>query len=509
MADILLSTLNARYSHCALGLRYLKANLGSLMSRSEILEFVIHQSPAEIVENLLEREPDIIGFGIYIWNVQQTSSVIRILKQVSPHIKIVVGGPEVSYESETFEAWSQVDVLISGAAEQSFRQTCERILSGMPLAQKRIEGVWLHPRDLQLPYDHYTDDDIKNRVLYVEASRGCPFKCEFCLLLLDKSAWSFDLESFLGAIERLYRRGARRFKFVDRTFNLSTSSCEKILDYFLSKDINQIFLHFELIPDRLPIELAEKLRCFPSGRVQLEIGIQSMNPEVQHNIKRKQRMRDTLRNIRWLRENTGVHLHLDLIVGLPGETHESLARGFDQLYALSPQEIQLGILKRLKGTPIDRHTNNFDMRYDSSPPYSLLANRDISFFMMQRISRFSKYWDMIMNSGRFRHSGPYIVADAPFERFLKLSDWLFQQGAQAHGIALKRLFVLVHQGVYKVLPEIVSTDFQDALVRDYQCSGQKGPLPFIDSARSDETVASGGPPSHDLPARQARFLRNP
>ena len=208
---------------------------------------------------------------------------------------------------------------------------------------------------LALPYDEYTEEDLAHRVVYVEASRGCPFRCAFCLSALDRTAWAFDLPRFLAALERLYRRGARRFKFVDRTFNLKVDAAAQILQFFLDRlaaDGAGLFVHFELIPDHLPARLRELVARFPAGVLQFEVGVQTFDPQVQARIQRTQDDARTEANLRWLVQHSRAHVHADLIFGLPGETLAGFARGFDRLLALGPQEIQLGVLKRLRGTPL-------------------------------------------------------------------------------------------------------------------------------------------------------------
>ena len=211
----------------------------------------------------------------------------------------------------------------------------------------------------------------------MEASRGCPFKCEFCLSALDKTAWPFPREPFLTELDSLWQRGARRFKFVDRTFNLRTETSVAILEFFLQRlqhaPDDPPFLHFELIPDHLPAALRAPLARFPRGSLQLEIGIQTFNAEVQALISRRQDNAAAESNLRWLREHTAAHLHVDLIAGLPDEGIDSLAAGFDRLVGLGPHEIQLGILKRLRGTPIVRHSERCAMRYSDEAPYEVLS----------------------------------------------------------------------------------------------------------------------------------------
>jgi len=474
---ITLTTLNARYIHSALGLRYLKANAGELRDSITIVEFIINTRPIDIAEQLLAANPTIIGFGIYIWNVEQSEQVIAIIRQVRPTIKIIIGGPEVSFEQTEQPICALADYVICGAADTAFATLCQALLDDNPPTDKIIQALPTPPIQLRLPYDLYNDEDIAHRVLYVEASRGCPFKCEFCLSALDKTATAFDTDRVLQALERLHQRGVRRFKFVDRTFNLNTATSLKILRFFLDRMSDGLFVHFEIIPDHLPERLRETIKAFPHGSLQFEIGIQSFNTDVQATISRKQNNEKSVENLTWLRNETSAHLHADLIIGLPGEDIDRFASSFNRLVALNPHDIQVGILKRLRGTPLIRHTDHYAMRYNPAPPYNILSTSTIDFTTMQRLSRFSRYWDLIMNCNRFNQTRPLLLGDDPFLTFMKLSDWLFLTTEQTYKISLKRLFGFLYQALTETL-DVTAVEAEQALRIDYQNSGVKGLPPF-------------------------------
>lgn len=477
--DIVLSTLNAKYIHASLGLRYLYANMEELQPRTKMCEYTLSQRPEDIVESLLHPDIRIIGFGVYIWNVLPTLEVIQLIKVIRPDIIIVIGGPEVSYEIDQQPITALADYVVLGAADKSFAQLCREILNNeKPL--KLVSSLPFDLNSLATPYAFYNDEDVAQRVIYVEASRGCPFKCEFCLSSLDKTATAFDLDNFLVQMQDLIERGARQFKFVDRTFNLKAETSKRILEFFLEHIDKNLFLHFELIPDRLPEVLLELLPRFPANSLQFEIGIQSFNPEVQKRISRKQQHERTCHNMRWLREHTQAHIHADLIFGLPGETLTSFGEGFDLLHSLGPQEIQVGILKRLRGTPIARHTLDYDMRYMNTPPYRILAHKDADFDTIQRVVRFARYWDLVGNSGRFPAALPLLMGDEPFLNFMCLSDWLFETTTQTHRIALPKLFGLLYEHLTQTRA-METTVVHNALVSDFTHSGMKGRPSFLNT----------------------------
>jgi radical SAM superfamily enzyme YgiQ (UPF0313 family) len=496
---ILLSTLNARYAHASLGLRYLLANMGELQECTQLQEFVIGAKTADIVEKLLAHQPRVIGFGVYIWNVEETTRVVAMLKRVAPQVVIVLGGPEVSHEPGEQAIVRLADYLVTRWGDITFPQLCRAILHGPQPLMKIHTGVQPPLADIALPYSLYTDEDIAHRTLYVEASRGCPFKCEFCLSALDKTAWPFELDLFLAQLEILHARGARLFKFVDRTFNLNIKSSLKIMQFFLDKleaaPEDPVYAHFEVVPDHLPDALKEGIRKFPPGTLQFEIGIQSFNPEVQALVSRKQNNEKAAENIRWLCEHSNAHLHVDLIAGLPGEDIDSFARGFDRLYALKPHEIQFGILKRLRGTPIIRHTEAYGLVFDAHPPYAILATDRIDFASMQRLVRFARYWDLIANSGRFAHTLPLVLGEAPFANFMRLSDWIYAKTDATHRIALERLAALVAEwlGMQGVAAGIVAS----MLGSDY--AGQAQRLHIKPKAQVPKAEAA-------IPQRQSRHL---
>ena len=556
MPTIVLATLNAKYPHCAFGLRYLLANMGELQRETILLEFGINQPTLEILDAILDQRPRIIGLGIYIWNVTETTRLVADLKRIAPDVIVVLGGPEVSYEIEEQEITRLADYVITGEADLEFRKLCHMLLERSPDSEAHHQRVLHAPvpnlSELRLPYVLYSEEDISQRVIYVEASRGCPFTCEFCLSALDIPVRQFPLDEFLEQMESLLNRGAKQFKFVDRTFNLNIRVSRSILSFFLDRLRPGLFLHFELIPDRLPDSLKDLIAQFPDGMLQFEVGIQTFNNDVSELINRHQENLLVEQNLRWLRKKTGVHIHADLIVGLPGESLESFAAGFDRLVKLEPQEIQVGILKRLRGTPIVRHDADWEMVYSPHPPYEILQNKLLKFSTVQELRRLAKYWDTIANSGNFiettelilsrrrripRRESADAIADpgddpsrdpqfetigsphsnamvdgaaSPFAEFRSLCTWLFNRDGRSHGIALSRMVELLHE----YLTQDCARDAEDvaaALWRDYQRSGRSDKPPcLLTYLNANETeIKRASRRIHAGATRQSRHHRSP
>ena len=461
---IILTTLNSRYTHSAIGLRYIYANLHELQESSEILEFNINDALQTVAEKLLLTGADIIGIGTYIWNASQVSELIHILKKISPQTKIILGGPEVTYTP--FRAnFDDADFIIQGEGEVSFYELCKSISQNKVTQEKIIPMHVPNLKELKLPYEYYSDEDISNRYIYVEVSRGCPFECEFCLSSMDEKVRAFNLDNVLGEFAKLCERGARNFKFVDRTFNLNMKTANRILDFFLERE-EQYFAHFEVIPDHFPDSIKEKIKLFPHGALQLEVGIQTLNLEIANNVSRQLKLDKIKQNILFLENETQTHMHLDLIVGLPGESLESFGKNLDTLVSWASCEIQIGILKKLSGTYIKRHDQEHGMVYSDIPPYDILQNNLLTFVDIQNMKRFARFWDLTYNSGNFKQSVKLIWQDASvYENFFHFTMWMYTQTDSTWKISLQRLGELLFNYLTQV-KEIIPQKVADFLLED-------------------------------------------
>ena len=453
MPKIILTTLNSRFTHTSIALRYLYANLKEIQQHAKILEFSINDAMQSIAEKLLAQEADIIGIGVYIWNVSFVGELIHIIKKVSPQTTIILGGPEVTHEPFRVKL-DDADFIIQGEGDLSFYELCKNIISNTPPKERTIKMSIPSLKELKLPYRYYTDEDIQNRYIYVEASRGCPFECEFCLSSMDERVRAFDIDKLLEEFELLWQRGARNFKFIDRTFNLNIKTASRLLDFFLEKEM-PYFAHFEVVPDHFPTSLKKKIASFEHGALQLEIGIQTLNPQIAKNISRDLNLEKIKQNISFLENETDAHIHLDLIVGLPGESLESFGKNLDELVALSSCEIQIGILKKLSGTHINRHDIEHGMIYSDIPPYDILKNDQLSFDDIQIMKRFARFWDLTYNSGNFKKTTPLIWQNGSvFKNFYDFCIWIYLQTDSTYKISLSRLGELL----FKYLKDVKNLD---------------------------------------------------
>lgn len=482
---IILTTINARYYHTALGLRCLYNNLGALKSNALILEFNLNHPVEGIVQQLLSRSPKIIAFGIYIWNLTLTIEVIQEIKRRMPHIIVVAGGPEVSYEYAELPLLNDLDYLITGEGEFAFAQLCNALLlENLPpknkvIAAGRIEAL----EHLESPYSAFTDEDVAQRIIYVESTRGCPFRCEFCLSSLTRKVRYFPQADFLDELSILIDRGALRFKFIDRTFNVNDDHALALLDFFEARWVDGMQLHFEIVPDRISPTMLKRFLAFPPGGLHLEAGIQTFKPHLLALISRSQNAEKTISNLRRLMAEGGADIHADLIVGLPGQTRDDFADDFRRIFALAPQDlqmdIQLGVLKRLKGAPIDRHTLTYEMNYAPEPPYEIISTSTISKDELTKLKQMIKFTEAICNHERF----PHIVAlirqkkTDPFELFADFGRDAFEKFGRTYGIPMTKLLETAFTSLSRHLP---TNELSAAINADfYSRPGRKEVLNFI------------------------------
>ncbi len=435
---VLIVAINARYSHTAFAARCLLANAGEMRARLDLLEFTINESTESMVEAIVARSPVALLLSVYIWNRPQVEALVRALRTVLPDLRVVLGGPEIAYDL-TAPLAAAADSVVTGEGEPVVADLLQQLLAARPLPPV-IKGGVADVTRMALPYGEYSAADIRSRVIYVESSRGCPCRCSFCMSSLDASVRPIPLNRLLPEIGRLIERGARRLKFIDRSFNLLGNHAVELLDYLLLHWREGMQVHLEMTPDPLAPLLQAVLCRFPAGALHIEVGIQTLDREVAARVGRSCDLARIDRVLRFLIQEAGADVHADLIAGLPGETPAAFARGFDWLVARGPAELQLGILKRLHGAPIGALAGEWGMRFDSHVPYVVESTAAMSAAWLQQVDTLAAHWDRVVNRGLFPRSSPLIWEGAPsaFGSFWAFSRRLARVAGR-HGIDILQI----------------------------------------------------------------------
>ncbi len=455
-------TLNAKFIHSSLSLRYLRnAARRAGFENVWIQEFIINQPVWKIAAEILKQKPDILGLSVYIWNRKQSFELLEYLLKQNPKLKIILGGPEVSFEPELPESYT----LIAGEGENKWVEYLNFAAKGESPPQETLEYWNTYGNDLpdlHPPYIEEDYDELKNRYAYIEASRGCPYLCSFCLSALDKKVRYFDDADIRQQIQRLIENGAGKIKFVDRTFNLQPKRMMSLMQW-LTQFTGTEF-HFEVVGDLLNDDMMRFIATVPQGMFQFEIGIQTTTEEVQSTVHRKQSNTKLFNTIQTLIQQDRVHLHCDLIFGLPGETLEELMESFTEVLKLKPHELQLGFLKFLPGAPIRDKIESHEYNYLSFPPYEFLSHKDLSAEEVRFLKQFNETFDLFYNSKRFQFSLDHLFqSQSPVEIFKKLTAALERENRVMNGLSLD------HQ--YRIFSETFQLDADplawDLLQLDY------------------------------------------
>lgn len=412
--------INSKYIHPNLAIRYLKANTSYPV---DILEFTIKDSIERIIKTCQNMEPDVLGFSVYIWNVEIFKKILIQIKEQMPLCKIILGGPEVSYVNEAYLSNNLTDYIIVNEGEIAFNQLLKAIdekradKSSIPnliykdkdKVNKTKEKLIDSLDDLKDPYQVIDELDVQHKIQYVELSRGCPYKCSYCLASLEKGLRFFKLERVKDTIEYLIKKGARTFKFLDRSFNANHKIAKDFLEYIINQNYKNVVFQFEINGDVLQESFIDFLiKKAPNDLIRFELGIQSTNDKVNKAVNRYQDTKKLIENIKHLQASK-VTLHLDLIAGLPYEDLESFKNTFNTIYHLFADELQLGFLKVLKGTDIYYKTALYDISYDKNAPYEIIENRYISKNDLNIIHMVETMLNIYWNKGFMNKSIQYIT----------------------------------------------------------------------------------------------------
>lgn len=411
---VLLTAINAKYIHSNLAVYSLRAYAEKYAQHTEIAEYTINQTMDDILSDIYKKKPDVLCLSCYLWNILYVEQLITEIKKVLPDLQIWLGGPEVSYNAvSVMEQYPQVTGVMCGEGEETFLELMEHWLGeGNDLCMIRGIVYWKEGACIQnearpvmdlskvpFVYDHI--EDFQNKIIYYESSRGCPFSCSYCLSSIDKCLRFRDLELVKRELQFFIDHEVPQVKFVDRTFNCKHSHSMAIWTYLKEHDKGKTNFHFEVAADLLNEEELELIASMRPGLIQLEIGIQSTNPETITEIHRKMNFEEVKRVVKRVQEKENVHQHLDLIAGLPYEDYHTFAQSFRDVYALHPEQLQLGFLKVLKGSYMHDKAAEYELLYQDRPPFEVLSTKWLSYDDVIRLKGVEEMVEVYYNSGQF------------------------------------------------------------------------------------------------------------
>lgn len=455
LKKVILAALNAKYIHSNLALRYLsRFQNNNQKHHVETMEFTINQRLDFIAEELFRKQPDVVLFSCYIWNVEMLRQLCPILKKIMPDCVIGFGGPEVSYESETFLRENPaVDFVMRGEGELVFTKYLEHLDAGNPATLGEIESLTyrqgdeifstpqMHPMDLALLPFPYEDDfsDVQNQIIYYESSRGCPYHCGYCLSSVENGVRFVPLDKVLPDLQKFLDKNVPQVKFIDRTFNCKKSHAMAIWKYLHEHDNGVTNFHFEITADLIDQETIDFLKTVRKGLFQFEIGVQSTNPQTIRAINRNVDFAALSEIVQQIKDGGNIHQHLDLIAGLPYEDYDSFGCSFNDVYALHPEQLQLGFLKVLKGSMLHQKQKEFEIVYHDTAPYEVLTTHELPYADTLRLKYVEEMVETYYNSGRFLNTLAYLVPlyESPFAFFEALSQ--FWVGENYHYLGLSKM----------------------------------------------------------------------
>jgi anaerobic magnesium-protoporphyrin IX monomethyl ester cyclase len=486
---VIASTLNAKYIHTNIAIRYLKAYAQPDFD-VELAEYTIKDPVMNIVTDLVRKKPDVIGFSCYIWNIEETIKVIKMIKKIDPSIHIVVGGPEVTYDvADWMNNVKEFDYIVIGEGEETFKQLLTELNGTMSmenvhgLAFRENGQVRINPqrnkldlRDLPSPFRFEEDiPHLSKRVTYIETSRGCPFSCQFCLSSIEVGVRYFDREKIKDDIRYLMKNGAKTLKFVDRTFNISRSYALEMFQFLIDEHLPGTVFQFEITADIMRPEVIEFLnKEAPAGLFRFEIGVQSTNDYTNELVMRKQNFDKLCRTVTMVKDGGKIDQHLDLIAGLPEEDYDSFKRTFNDVFAMRPEELQLGFLKMLRGTGLRLRAEDHQYTYMDHSPYEILGNNVLSFDDIIRIKQVEDVLEKYWNDHRMDATVEYLVTKVfptPFDFFQEFGSYWEQKGWSRIGHQLEDLFKRLFEFLQS--KEIADLDIAEGLMKFDYISKQK------------------------------------
>lgn len=437
---ILLTAINSKFIHSNLAVRYLKSFTNYLPYEGKIREFTINDREERILEEIIKEDPDVVAFSTYIWNVELIERLANLIKKVNSNIEILYGGPEVSFDSVQFLRNNIGEYVIEGEGEKTYRDFVLYKLGELDIDKvrglhyKNSGDVYSNEKrplmsmdEIVFPYEE--DEDLSNKIVYYEASRGCPFNCKYCLSSTSHGVRFLDIERVLEELNYFIKKKVKLVKFVDRTFNCNHKFSMAIWNFLINANTETSF-HFEISADILKDEEIKLLSKAPEGRFQFEVGVQTTNDDVLRNINRFVNFSDIKEKVLELMSIKNIKQHLDLIAGLPGEDYNSFVKSFNDVYSIHPEEIQLGFLKLLKGSSMREEAKMYGMEYSPYPPYEILKTNLVSYEEMIKLKKVEEMVDKYYNSQKFNYIIKFFEKkfNTPFEFYYALGKFFEENG---------------------------------------------------------------------------------
>ncbi len=478
----LIVTINTKYIHTSLAAWYLKNNCLSNCGEIKILEFTINDNINSILASIYKEKADNIAFSCYLWNIDIVINLSKTIKKLLKNVKIILGGPEVSFDGQDLlDKYNFIDYILSGEGEESLQDLLENLFIGArPDRKKYLEYSLIENLDsLKSPYSPEIINSLNDKIVYFESSRGCPFSCSYCLSSTFKGVRYFSLDRVYNDIDKLLEVGVKQIKFVDRTFNCNKDRAKKIFKYIMNKNPNTNF-HFEVAADLFDKEILSIVSRAPAGLVQFEIGIQSTNPKTLEAVDRKTKIENVLYTIKKLISFENIHVHVDLIAGLPYEPYNVFMDSFNKVMAIKPHQLQLGFLKLLKGSKIRNEAEKYEYKFRDFSPYEFLENRYMSFDEVLLLKYIEEMVERYYNSGKFQNSLDYIIDqyfDTYFDFFKDLAAYCDRFGFLQRSLSSRSLYSVLVEFIETRVSKDELNIIKDFLKLDFLSSDNTNNLP--------------------------------
>ncbi len=475
---VLLTTLNSKFIHSNLAIRYLK-EVAKDVADIDLMEFTINQPIEQILSTIYKGNPDMVGFSTYIWNVNEVLEIAEGLKIVKPNIKIMLGGPEVSFDGvQILEKHRFIDYIVYGEGEETFREMliADDLCNVKGLIFRKEGEVVINPPREQIkdldnipsPYENI-NEEFKNKIVYYESSRGCPFNCEFCLSSTIKGVRFFSIDRVKRDIGTLIKSGVSQIKFVDRTFNANKAYSREIMDFIMQENPENMNFHFEVTAHLIDDETLEYLKKPKEGLFQFEVGVQSTNPDTIKSIGRVTDFEKLKYVTSAIKKNRNIHQHLDLIAGLPFEDYKSFSKSFNDVYAIRPEKLQLGFLKLLKGSGLRVDQGKYNFKYLDNPPYEILETKWLEYGEIIKLKGIENLVEKYFNEEYFLHSLEFIIRNffkSPFEFYEDFGSYWESTGLNEVSHSRNNLYQVLldyyldrQLGLEEYFKEIIKLDY--------------------------------------------------